>query len=80
MQSLRQLFTRRHIYRDLSEQIQQHLEEKIDAPMADGMSREEVKRAARREFGNIALIDESGREAWMWPGVERMFSDVTFAI
>ena len=38
---LRQLFTRRQIYSDLSEEIQQHLAEKVEALMAvrpDGQS------------------------------------------
>ena len=32
-----------------------------------GMSREDAEYAARREFGNVARIEESGHEPWMWP-------------
>lgn len=60
MQWVRQLFTRRSIYRDLSEEIRQHLAEKIEALMADGMSRKEAEYAAKREFGNVTRIEESG--------------------
>ena len=80
MQWVRQLFTRRRIYSDLSEEIQQHIAEKIEALMADGMNREDAARAARCEFGNPTRIEESGREAWMWPRVESVLSDVRFAI
>ena len=80
MQWFRQLFTRRSIYRDLSEEIQQHLAEKTEALMAGGMSRKEAEYAAKREFGNVTRIEESGREAWMWPRMESVVSDVTFAV
>jgi hypothetical protein len=65
MHWLRPLFTRRQIYSDLSEEIQRHLAEKVEALMAGGMSRKDVEYAARREFGNIARIEESGHEPWM---------------
>jgi hypothetical protein len=55
----------RQIYSDLSEEIQQHLAEKVEALMAGGMSRKDAEYAARREFGNIARIEESGHEPWM---------------
>jgi hypothetical protein len=38
MHWLRPLFTRRQIYRDLSEEIQQHLAEKVEALMAIDVS------------------------------------------
>jgi predicted permease len=75
----KQLLTRRRIYDDLGEEIQQHLDEKIEALMAEGMSREEAAHAARREFGNITHIEERGREAWMWPLAESLWADVKFA-
>jgi len=80
MQWLKQLFTRRQIYSDLSDEIQQHLAEKIAALVADGMSPKEAAYTARREFGNVTGIEESGREAWTWPRAESILSDVKFAI
>ena len=77
---IKHLFTRRRIYDDLSEEIQQHLEEKTEALMAEGMSREEAKRAARREFGNVTRIEERGRETWMWPLLESLWADMRFAV
>ena len=62
MNWLRQLSARQQIYSDLSEEIQQHLAEKVDALMTDGMGRKEAEYAARREFGNVTRIEESGRE------------------
>jgi putative ABC transport system permease protein len=45
MKWLRQLFTRRRRYNDLSVSIQEHIEEKIDELMEEGMSREEATHA-----------------------------------
>jgi len=80
MNWLRQLSARQQIYSDLSEEIQQHLAEKVDALMTDGMGRKEAEYAARREFGNVTRIEESGREPWRWPKMESILSDTKFAV
>ena len=51
MSWLTQLFSRRRLYSELSEEIQAHLDEKIEELVAGGMSREEASHLARREFG-----------------------------
>src|ERR1700744_6097282 len=79
MRWLRQLFTRRQIYSDLSEEIRLHLAEKVEALMADGMTRKDAEYAAKREFGNPARIEESGHQAWMWPRAESILADLRFA-
>jgi uncharacterized protein YoaH (UPF0181 family) len=76
----KQVITRKRIFDDLSKEIQQHLEEKTDALMTEGMSREEAQRSARREFGNVTRIQERSREAWMWPLAERLWADLRFSI
>ena len=74
------LFLRRQIYSDLSEEIQQHLSEKIEALMSEGMSRDDAEHAAKRAFGNATRIEESGREAWVWPKTEDILADFRFAV
>ena len=64
---IKQLFSRRQMYGDLSEEIQEHLDEKIEELVASGMSRKEAAAAARREFGNVTLVQENSREIWRWP-------------
>ena len=59
MNWLKQLFSRRRLYRELSEEIQAHLDEKVEEFVADGMPREEAIHSARREFGNVRLIEEN---------------------
>ena len=79
MNWLKQLLVRRRIYGDLSEEIKEHLHEKTEELVAGGMSREEAVLAARREFGNVTLIQEDSYEVW-WPSVERFISrDLRYA-
>ena len=77
---IKQMFSRRRLSADLSEEMQQHLEEKIEALIANGMPREEAVHAARRAFGNATLIEQRGREVWMWPLIESIWADIKFAL
>jgi putative ABC transport system permease protein len=79
MNWIRQCFIRRGLSRELKDEIQQHLGEKIDTLIAEGMPREEAEHQARRAFGNVARIEERSREAWMWPTVESIAADARFA-
>ncbi|GGH14341.1 ABC transporter permease [Silvibacterium dinghuense] len=79
MRILRPFFRRRR-YDDLSVSIREHLEEKIDELMDEGLSREEAELAARRAFGNVALLEERSREAWQWPTAESLIADVRFTL
>ena len=80
MNWLSRLFSRRQVYDDLSEEIQSHLEQKVDELVASGVSREEAEFQARREFGNVSLTEENGREVWIWPTLESILADVKFAL
>ena len=77
---LENLWDRRRIYSDLAEEIRQHLDEKAEALVAEGMTREEAERAARREFGNVTRMEERGREAWMHPFIEGIRADLIYAV
>src|SRR5260370_23482229 len=78
MNWFKQLFSRRRLYNDLSEEIRAHLEEKIEELVASGIPRKEATAAARREFGNVTLIEEDSRAAWQWPSIESFFTDVRY--
>src|SRR5207245_9858414 len=45
-----------------------------------GMSKREAAAVARREFGNVTLIEEDSREIWRWPSIESFFADVRYAL
>jgi predicted permease len=76
MNSIRQVFTRRRRYDDLSVSIEEHIEEKIEDLVEGGMARPEAEKAARREFGNVALIQERSREVWQWQAIESILADL----
>ena len=65
---------------DLSQEMQQHLEEKIEALIATGIPREEAVHAARRAFGNTTLLEQRSREVWMWPTIEATLRDIRYGV
>src|ERR1700731_2014989 len=77
---LKQLFSRRRLYKDLSEEIRQHLEETIEELVAGGMPRKEAAAAARRAFGNVTLTEEDSRNIWRWLSVEELLADVRYGL
>ncbi|HKW35611.1 MAG TPA: ABC transporter permease [Candidatus Acidoferrum sp.] len=80
MNWLKQLLSRRRIYGDLSEEIREHLEEKVEELVRNGMSRKAAESAARREFGNVTLLQEYGRDVWRWPSIENLVMDVRYGL
>jgi putative ABC transport system permease protein len=65
------LFRRRQFDRDLEEEMRFHLDMK---GQDCGTS------AARRQFGNVALLQEDSRQAWGWGGVETWLPDLKYAL
>src|SRR6266478_1975778 len=80
MSWFKRLFLRRRLYAELSEEIREHLEEKIEELVAGGMSRKEATAFARRNFGNVTLIEEDSRKVWRWPSIEEFFIDIRFGL
>ncbi|HWW18608.1 MAG TPA: ABC transporter permease [Candidatus Saccharimonadales bacterium] len=76
----KRIFLRKRIYDDLSQEIREHLEEKIEELVASGMCRKEASHAAHREFGNVTLTEEDSRTVWRWPSIESFFMDVSYAL
>jgi macrolide transport system ATP-binding/permease protein len=74
------LFSRRRHLDELSESIREHLDEKIADLMDRGMTRKEAERTARREFGNVTLIEERSREVWQWPTLESIVADLQYTL
>src|SRR5947207_15060933 len=80
MSWIKRLFSRRRLYGELSEEIREHLEEKIEELVAGGMSRKEAAARARREFGNVTLVEEDSRTVWRWPSFEDFFMDIRYGL
>jgi predicted permease len=77
---IKQLLSRRRLYGDLSAEIREHLEERIEELAANGMPRQEASAAARREFGNITLITEDSLGVWRWTFVENLLIDIRYGL
>jgi putative ABC transport system permease protein len=80
MQWLQRLVSRRRRYDDLGISIREHLDERTEELIEDGLSREDAAQKARREFGNVTVIQERSREAWQWPTLESICTDVRFTL
>src|SRR5215469_13736302 len=80
MHWFKQLFSRRRRYDDLSVSIQEHIEEKIEELEEQGIPHQEAVQIARREFGNVTLLEERSRQTWQWPALESIGSDVRYAL
>lgn len=80
MNWITQLGKRQDHYDNLSDEIREHLEEKTQELIEGGMSREEAALAAKRQFGNVTLIEERGRETWHWMSLEDFLADVRYGM
>ena len=80
MNSIARLFKRRRLYEDLSEEIHGHLDEKTNELIDNGMPAEQAALVARREFGNVTVIEERGRETWHWAWLEALLADVHYGV
>ena len=63
-------------YDDISVSIREHIEERTDELMDEGHPRAEAERMARREFGNVTLLEERSREVWQWQRLESLLVDL----
>ena len=73
------IFQRRKLFDDLSEEMQLHLEERVEHLQREGLSQKEAERQARIAFGNLALVEERSRAVWQWPKMATVWADVRFA-
>jgi predicted permease len=74
--ALLSLFRRRSASARLDDEIRQHLECQIAENVAAGMSGDEARFAALRQFGNPALIREQTRSTWFWSSLESLVRDL----
>ncbi|MBI3280369.1 MAG: ABC transporter permease [Acidobacteria bacterium] len=77
---LRMLLSRERFERELEEEIQSHLEMQTGDNQEHGMAPEEARYAARRQFGNAALLKEVSADAWGWRWFEALAQDLRYAL
>src|SRR6266481_887751 len=74
------LWRRERLDRDLQEEMQQHLELKMQENLAAGMTEDEARRRACRAFGNPAIAQEHTHATRGLPSLESLFQDIRFGL
>lgn len=74
------LIRRRSKEDELREELQFHLDEEIAERKDEGAASEDAQVAARRELGNITLVQEDTRAAWSWTFCEQLWQDLRYAM
>src|SRR5437660_11800846 len=67
------------VEREMETEMQQHLERATERLMARGLSRDEARAAARREFGNVGVIQEHARDARGARWLDELARDARYA-
>src|SRR5262245_23707125 len=77
---LRGLFVDRRAEQELDDEIEMHLRLLTERYIRQGMSVEEAARTARRQFGNITLLQELNREMRGIRFIETIFQDLRYGL
>ncbi|HEY7393901.1 MAG TPA: ABC transporter permease, partial [Gemmatimonadaceae bacterium] len=77
---LRAVFRRCALDREMREEMDAHLAQATARLMTRGLSLEAARLEARREFGNVAVLQEEARDARGARWIESLVGDVRFAL
>jgi putative ABC transport system permease protein len=74
-------YLRREQYdRELEEEMQLHLEMKVEENLVEGRSLEEARYEAQRQFGNQTLLREVSRDMWSYRMLETLAQDLRYGL
>src|SRR5215216_5422985 len=76
---LRALFRRRNLETDMAEEMRQHLERRTQEKLADGLTSQEARYAAQREFGGHTQVQEQCRDERRFIWWEQSAQDIRYA-
>ena len=74
------MFWRKRSTEDFAEEIKAHLELEADDLKREGLSEDEARRKARREFGNVRAAQERFYLKGRWVGLDRLLRDLRFGL
>jgi putative ABC transport system permease protein len=66
--------------RELEEEIRFHLELKVEENRAAGVSPEEARYVAQRQFGNRTLLREVSRDMWSFRFLDTLAQDIRYSL
>src|SRR3989304_4060513 len=75
---LQNLFRKRHVERELDDELRFHLEAQIEANARAGMTPEEARRQAQLKLGRVEQVKEEVRAARPGGGLVTLWQDVCF--
>src|SRR5258708_14403348 len=64
---------------ELHQELQSHLQMAASDRIDRGESAERAQQAARREFGNVALVEQVTRDQLSWRWLDEFLQDLRFA-
>ena len=73
---VRMLLFRRTADARLNEELRFHMEQQVAENRAAGLSEEEARLTALREFGNPDLVREKTGATWNWNGLDQFLRDL----
>jgi predicted permease len=73
------LVMRKRLERDLEEELQFHLAKRAEKIRHLGFAAGDAQAAARRRFGNVALVKEDCRDMWIFSWAETLWNDIRYA-
>ena len=71
---------RRRKENELREELKFHLAEEVGDRLADGLSPDQARWAARRDLGNVTLLREDTRTLWSWILLEQLAQDIRYGL
>src|SRR5258708_39516423 len=69
---------RRKQHQELQQELRTHLDMATHDRIERGESTQDAERAARKEFGNVALVASVTREQWGWVWLEEFLQDLRY--
>jgi putative ABC transport system permease protein len=80
MFNLRALFRKKHAEQEMDDELRFHLEKQIEQNVAGGMTPEEARYAALRQFGNLGAIEEECRDTWGVRFISELAQDIRYGL
>src|SRR5688500_17194703 len=77
---VRAILTPRALNDDMQAEMREHLDRATERLIARGMSAKDARLAARREFGNVTVIQEEARDARGARWMDSLRGDLRFAL
>jgi predicted permease len=65
---------------ELEQELQSHLQMAASDRIDRGESAERAQQAARREFGNVSLIQQVTRDQWAWLWLDELLQDMRYGV